>query len=890
MIKINQFIQKHSIVAILFIVAPSILLSVYALREVYPFGQGSVLILDLNAQYVYYYEAFRDVIFENKSLLYTFSRTLGGDMIGIYAYYLASPFSFILLLFPKHLITEAVLCMILVKVGAAAATFAIYLAVSRQARLKSVFLFSLMYALMSYIVVQTLNPMWLDGPIFFPLIILALERLVNFGKPWLYVLFLALMFVANFYIGYMIGFFTFIYFVYYYYNNGGKSVWVNAGKAYISFFSSSLLAAGLAMWLILPTYYSLRMGKFGFSQPDFFPRQQLDIFDLFSKLLPMTYDSVNYHGHPFIYSGLFTLLLVALYFTTVNNSDRKKYSTAVLLSLFAMVFMVSSLDIALHGFQGPVWLNYRYSFIFSFFMLIIAYEAFSALQEVDRKVLIRICIAFFVVTAFIGKFQYEYIQPVRTLWLSYVLLLIYCFLIYGIKTKTDEHNFPVLSIKSCKLTYSGMIWTVLILVVSLELFLNAFAMIDGAHREVYYSDRGSYRDYFERINPAIDHIKNIDDGFYRTETVIRRTVNDPMALGIYGISHSSSILNSKVINMFYRIGVASREHWTRYKGATPVTDSIFGIRYIVAEDSVNNLYKKIFLEDGIAVYENPYAMPIAFNVSSKLTELKLRSVDPFVNQNDLLNALLGREYEEYFKLIQIEEIIFENMVGADRDGIVSYNAVNPNQNAHIEYILKPADDNEMYMYLVSDYPRKVNLWLEHEYIDTFFDYNSICIIPLGAHPTKEQLSLITTPVEADYFLNHNMFYYLDTPLFIQALDTLKNNSTAEVEKISERKLRITTAANAGEILFTTIPYDAGWQAVVNGKTVDTYEVLDSLMALSLEPGEQVIELEYLPQGFVAGLYISGTALLIFIGLMVFNIIKSSSKTIEDEGCSELSSL
>ena len=100
--------SKYYLYPIIFIAAPLLLLLVYALRGVYPFGQGSVLALDLNAQYIYYYEAFRDAILGNKSLLYSFSRTLGGEMIGLYAYYLASPFTFILLIFPKKLLTEAI--------------------------------------------------------------------------------------------------------------------------------------------------------------------------------------------------------------------------------------------------------------------------------------------------------------------------------------------------------------------------------------------------------------------------------------------------------------------------------------------------------------------------------------------------------------------------------------------------------------------------------------------------------------------------------------------------------------------------------------------------------------------------------------------------------------
>ena len=74
---------------------------IYLVMEIHPFGNGSVLVLDLNAQYVYFYEALRDFVWGDNSLLYSFSRQLGGEFMGLYAYYLASPFSYIVALFPE---------------------------------------------------------------------------------------------------------------------------------------------------------------------------------------------------------------------------------------------------------------------------------------------------------------------------------------------------------------------------------------------------------------------------------------------------------------------------------------------------------------------------------------------------------------------------------------------------------------------------------------------------------------------------------------------------------------------------------------------------------------------------------------------------------------------
>jgi len=853
----KAFFKKNYIYILAFIVPVFLLVLVYAIRGTYPFGKGSVLALDLNAQYIYYYEAYRDAFLHGKSLLYSFSRTLGGEMVGIYAYYLASPFSIILLLFSKVHITEAIFCMILAKVGTAALTFSIYLKTSKKAKNMPTLLFAIMYSLMSYMIVQTLNPMWLDGLILLPIIILGVERLINNDKYLLLIFSLAVLFIANFYIGYMTGVFVFVYFVYYLLGRSSILVAKARWKKFFSFAISAVTSVALALWILIPTYFSLKMGKLSFTSPNFAPLQKLDLFDMFSKMLPVTYDSVNYPGYPFIFCGTIVLLLTALYFINKKISPREKISAAAVIGTFVISFMVSTIDIVLHGFQAPNWLNYRYSFILSFFLLVLAYEAYNKIKEVSKKDIAKVLLGYIFIVAMIGKLNYGFVRPERTIWASFLLLVVYSIFIYFLNSKSKVKLISI----------------ILIVIVSLEMGLNAYVMIDGANLEVYYSDRPSYRDYFDRLYPDINYIKDNDKSFYRAETVIRRTVNDPMALGINGVSHSSSTLNSAVIDMLYKLGLASREHWTRYKGTTMLTDAILGIKYIISEKLINNVYEPVHTENNLTVYKNQYALPIAFVADDNYLDIKLDSTDPFINQNLLLSALLGQQYTEYFKLLTIKEVNFENMQSSQQDGFVAYNAITPGLNAHIEYVLEPVGDNEIYMYLYSQYPRKANIWLNREYVDTFFDYESTCIMPLGAHPNEETISLITTPIEGDYYLNSNMFYYIDTPLFEADITKLKNHDIT-ITKHSETNIEIDTTAKDQDILVTTIPYDKGWRVTVNGKKVTPVEALDSLMTIKLTPGKQHIVLRYIPIGFIFGSVIS---ILTLLGLIILIVKKRKNK-------------
>ena len=178
---------------LIFLVPVSLMYIAYAHFGVHPYGDKSVLVLDLNGQYVYYYEAMRDVLHGEGSLMYDWSRNLSGEMFGVFAYYLASPFMLIICLLPRTWMCGAIEAVQLAKIGCAAITFSIFLRKRSKPSKTALLVFSSCYALMSYMVVQLMDPMWLDGLIWLPIICLGVHRLVNEGKMAGYIIPLALM-------------------------------------------------------------------------------------------------------------------------------------------------------------------------------------------------------------------------------------------------------------------------------------------------------------------------------------------------------------------------------------------------------------------------------------------------------------------------------------------------------------------------------------------------------------------------------------------------------------------------------------------------------------------------------------------------------------------------
>lgn len=205
-----------SYLAFCFLIPVLLMYLIYLFMEIHPFGDGSVLVLDLNGQYVYFFEALRNAVTGDGSLLYSFYRALGGEFMGMYAYYLASPLSYIVVLFPQTRILEALLCIILLKTGLCGLTFGYYLHKNSARPNKSAVLaFSVMYALCAFAVVHQNNMMWTDALIWLPLLTLGIEQLIKNGKYKLFVVALSLSLMSNFYIGYMVCIYSAIYFLYY---------------------------------------------------------------------------------------------------------------------------------------------------------------------------------------------------------------------------------------------------------------------------------------------------------------------------------------------------------------------------------------------------------------------------------------------------------------------------------------------------------------------------------------------------------------------------------------------------------------------------------------------------------------------------------------------------
>lgn len=843
-----------------FLLPVAILFVSYIIFQVWPFGERSVLSLDLNAQYVYYYDYMYDVFAGKESLFYSWSRNLSGEFMGIIGYYLASPFNLLVFLFPREWITEGLLTMMLAKAGASGLAGAYFLRRHRGYSRMTTVSFSVMWALCGYFVVQTMNPMWLDGIIALPLVAAGIEKICDSRKFMLYVLSLVYMFVANFYIGYMMGIFALLYFIWYL--GAGKSRNKCFGEycgSVIMFGAGSVCAILMSCFMILPVYKSLSNGKLEFTEPDYSLAENFDIAEIFIKLFPTEYDTVRMDGMPILYCGTLALVCAVMYFTCRRFTARERISSAVFIGFMVLCMYIRPVDMMWHGGQMPNWLPNRYSFMISFLLIVFGAQTFEKMKKVPGR---SFGTAFMILLAILlyvdlsnDSWKYE---PVLTFTIPLLILaaaMIFAWLYRKYGTKKP-------------------ICIALAVFVCAEAGLNTAQSLFQMHDDIVFSTRKSYRWDIPLTREVTEQIHEMDDGFYRMEKTFHRCVNDPIALRMYGMSHSSSTLNAKAISLLKSLGYAGREHYTRYDGSTMLTDDIFGVKYILATDKKTMPYTQtvpVETDTAIQVYKNDDALGMAYLANSDIIGYDLNEYSPFQAQNKLAAMLSGNKGSSVFKAIDDVEFDSENIrIGSTTDAHYSYRKTNEDADAWIEYTVTAQADGPVYMYLPTKYERETQLYVNGAYRGNYFLYENYSIEYLGTYEKGEEFKVKLKLLDKAVYFTNAWFYYIDSAALERFGSTMAQiNASTTLKRTGGSTLELTVDAAEDCALFTTIPAEEGWTVTIDGENAGWKTCLsDSLICVPVTAGKHTIVLNYYPAGLNTGLILTSFGMVGLAAMLV----------------------
>ncbi|MBO4908204.1 MAG: YfhO family protein [Lachnospiraceae bacterium] len=381
---INGFIKKEKANILAMIVTLVISVLAFAYNGIYFGSDKLILIFDMGSQYAPLFSYLRHIGEGYNSIFYQTYSGFGGGFYGNWAYYLASPFSWIVLLFDQASLPDAIYLITILKITLCSLTFSIFI---KHCHLKVdnpfiIVVSSVSYALMNYMFVYSMCVMWMDGIILLPLIVLGVDRILDRKSPILFILTLSASIICNYYIAYMIALFVILYYFWRVLSHGDSLALVI--KKGISFLIYGLISGMISAFVWLPVLLDARNSISG-DKADSLLWVFKNPLIVLRSLLPFSFNGYLVEDYPNVYCCILITIFACAFFFKGNVSLRKKLATLGVFTVFAVSFCYEGADRVWHAFSIPAMFPARYSFLFSFFLLIVFAESLLV-YKFDKKI------------------------------------------------------------------------------------------------------------------------------------------------------------------------------------------------------------------------------------------------------------------------------------------------------------------------------------------------------------------------------------------------------------------------------------------------------------------------------------------------------------------------
>lgn len=639
----QEFWKKHPkkvLYAASALLPMTIMLIVWAFIGMYPFGSKSLMAVDFGQQYISFFGLLKNAILTGdlSSLSYSFTKSLGGDMIGVLGYYLMSPFNIIYILAPLKYFGAAVFLTIWLRYGAIGLSFA-FLLIKRYKGLESrkwlVPLFSTAYALSGMLVSYQMNVIFYDAMIMLPIVIVYLEELLDGKSPYRYAFALGLTVLLQFYMGYMISIFIALYACYYV---SPRLLIEGDLKAKIKNFSIPLLQAVIysiigiatASVLLLPVFFNLieSKGQVGGGMSFSFAFQ-INPLDILSKLVVGGFDTTSGWSAgpnlPNIYIGALGFLGFIFYFLSQKVEKAKKWAAGIVTLIFLISFVNEFVSKIWHMGQNPAGFFFRFSWLFSFFMLVLAYQAMKQKIVISKKTNCIIGLGLLLSVVYLYFHQYSFISKTQPQAISRFLskfsilsvlgiAAVTCFIFYAYWEKSQKSQlekmirmalaavFLVLAAVLLKTGYllsqvgiTAMLYLSILFILNFK--ISRLSMIVVSVLTIFefgynaylsqvtfgYDDVHKFADATVSVKRVTDNIQeNADQKFYRIATDFAYSRTVPSLVSYPGLSTFSSSLERSTMDHFAFMGDLGVNAATQYSNGTPLTDALYGVRYFMS--------------------------------------------------------------------------------------------------------------------------------------------------------------------------------------------------------------------------------------------------------------------------------------------------------------------
>jgi hypothetical protein len=853
MLKIDNFIRKHPV---WFLFAASFLMMfIICIPDIIDNGGYFYYYGDYNAQEIPFYMHVHDAI-RNGNTAWDYTTGLGSDFIGMYSYYcLTSPFFWLTIPFSTSTVPFLMPYLLSLKI-AFSAVFA-YLYIKRFVKSQNAALIgSLLYAFSSFQVNNIFYPDFTEVFTFFPLLLIAMEELIQNNRKGCFAITVAFSAVLNYYffMGQVV--FCVIYFLirsdfftavsnllrrfsaWIFRNHYIKKPLNNKDfpvtpKKFFAVAVESIAGFLMSACILFPTYIHLsdstRLDEHIYGEDWIIYSQNNVFFEIIRTLFmmpDMPASSLLFYGSQrwsstAVFLPLFGIIGVIAF---VKNHKSQWMSKLAITSLvFALVPILNN---AFYLFNG----NSHYARWFYMPILILCVMTAFSVQELREE---------YYSIGFKDKAQNEdsvmmgvFPEPVKESFklgfkITSIVLIIFA-AIALIPVKSDDGEVTWFDFAHG----SGIFWFLLLFVVlsyfALKFFIlnkkktgrTLLALVTIAC--VATTSINFYSEYLAWAPNYADtsvrgEITLPDEGYYRTDTE-HDYKNHHLYWGKSGINLFHTTENVTEAEFYNHFGLNdSVQHFS----PSPKFYALRGL-----------LSVKYFLQD----MEERKREDISLNISEEIAGFEYietqSNFDIYENKN---YVPIGFAYDYYIT----------------QDTIDDYKDEHKNDKRSARY-----KDIKEQMNVTTVNALMSALLLTDEQVEKYGDI----ISPMPDYLYKNEEELYVSNCDERRSMSCYSFEY----------DT--NGFTAKINLDKSR------------LVFFSIPYSEGWTATVNGKPADIEKVDAGLMAVKVTEGDTVIRFRYKTPGLEDGILISVVGLFLFV-IIIFPSLKrrvSSLRQVKDK--------
>lgn len=790
----------------------------------FPFGDKTVSWCDMDQQVVPLLCELKDLLSGREGFFLNHTNMGGMNYWGVFFFFLASPFSFLVAFVEKAHIMRFMNLLTALKLMTSAFTAALYFCrrAVREGRNKwTGVLLAVLYAFSVYALMYYQNSIWLDEMYLLPLLVMSMDALKE-KKFWPYTVVITLMVAMNYYVGFMIAVFVMfrmgLFFVLEPHKNKKETAWC--------FIGGSLAALALSSVSWLPSL----MQYLGSARTT----------GILDNLAGAAFEEHLNTTIPLLFSlgSVAAVLLVNLFWPAPQK--RRQWADLIMLLLLVVPVFIKPIDLLWHA-GSYMSFPCRYAFILTFEALICLYNALGG-GEKNRvksplwaKAILGVAAAaatgafIWVLTDFGKKHASEMTAYIETLWGS------------------DR------ALKWLAIAFALCIAVYLILYLCRRLNVNRALCLSMAALCVAAECMFSLNVYMGLLNTSTAKYESYMEleSHLRTGNTFERIKSDDYVakenwegmLGMPAAAHYTSLSSENWLYTMKRLGYNG--YWMKIGtyGGTLFSDALLAMRNTVGSrsDASDMTY---YRNDRFALSRTEYFLPLGL-----LTQKPL----DFVPMEET-----GR--------IEYQEALFETLFPNAGRLFTEYTADSPD-DATAVWRIRVDGTQELYFDAFGDYTTRLN-----EPINSAFAVYVNGSRVRGEYPTQQHNHILDLGTFSNEVVTVKVVRSKNVTLSSFGVYGLDRDILESV-CLSARAVNFKAVPNgfsgyihtvAKQQVLLSVPFQEGYRITVDGALVAPYEAFGGFLAFELPEGGGQIEIRFTPPLFNLSVLISGGTLAVLL--------------------------